>query len=924
MVTSIPNTKLRTTPVNREAIARAQKKEAEKYNSIGSGQGAYVNIDDIKNPNADVYTRDDNNFNRVTEPVVYQQPKRSGGGSNRGIPDQINKIADIARAETTISNIESGKRFNELTNTATSNNNFITASALANANSRTQSTWSPTTKEIANAGFKGQVSKANVLTAQQKVLSDQLTEIATRDARSFAEQEGQRARNDYQRALELEETKLNSKYEEIQNKINAGGDYDKLVKEFEREQKKANNRLTLTAESLDSRTSERLNSYITNWKNTKGRNLEADAGLVLRNTDRLARLSKKELGGRFKDAFIGGAVVGGGVTGILQLTGKTISKSVGVGITAVGAGLSLGLGYATAGYQVATGKLNKDEFLVEGGSRAVEGGVSFLGGFSGAVVGSVAVTTGIRLIETGVVKGITAQEKSLATRSLEKNGFKMTTAKGKVNESSIKNLKIDGNAKAELLSESRAGNIVRRTTWKPDTRGLTPEEIKALSRFGIKVEHYQVIDTKGNLIKTFEVSRVTGRAPVTKLYGGADSVISKGEGVIKDGKVELFRTSVKTKGMNFRDRVSLNKQFKQRTNEVSLERVTGKGSIKYNRGYRFETSSGKGESFLRFKPDRTELFPKITESSTKITSKRMARLDLFTSNGKGGGVLAKSVQYKDILGTGSSNTKAPNFLFSKAPPSKVFRSLPELSKGDFISTASSSTGNTGTTSLVNPTKVLTTTKAPVVLSGLISNSATEVISATPVNTRLSILPSLSFNTPQRQESFNINSPRTNLGVNDLDILGTRNRGGFFTGQPTATTPNLNLGSSTAIGVAQTPSLAQLQKPITRQITTPVSRTPATLTPNLNFTDISFPALGGFGLPFLGRVKVGGGGFGIKERGGLFKKTAYNADLGSVLINYRRPLGKISARELSSKTFTGLGLRPQLDFSGKKRKKSRKK
>jgi len=87
---------------------------------------------------------------------------------------------------------------------------------------------------------------------------------------------------------------------------------------------------------------------------------------------------------------------------------------------------------------------------------------------------------------------------------------------------------------------------------------------------------------------------------------------------------------------------------------------------------------------------------------------------------------------------------------------------------------------------------------------------------------------------------------------------------------------------------------------------------------------TFSRLGGGGLPplFLGRVDAGGGGMlERRERGGISGRPRYNASLGSVLIGYEK---KGSPKSLSKKTFSGLGLRPQLFFTPQKKKTKKKK
>ena len=838
-------------------------------------------------------------------------PTSRGGSSSSSSNNTANiqNIAAIANAEKLRNSIDQGNAASAALNInqqSTVASGFI-STARANADRKASQSYNPvSSKQIADAGYRGDISPSVTMTAQTKVLRDKIRTTAEREIKDYADNIGQQNKKSYDEYLALEERRLNNVYKEIQNRINNGGDYNKLSKEFELNKKKADERLKAKALNLDSSAELKLKGFAKEWEDTRGKSIEREAGLILRSTDRLVRISPTQLKNKFIGAFIGGVGVGAGATGIIQATGLTISKGVGIGLTAGAAGLSIGAGFATAGYDVARGRLKKDEYLEEAGTRGVVGGVSFLGGFSGAVVGSVAATTASNLIRTGNLKGIKPIERELAKQAYEKNGLTAREIKGTITEGSIKKLSIDTQAKQTLLKEVKTGNIIRKTTYTPNTKGLNAAEVKALAKYNLKIETYSVYNRAGNVIKTFEISRITGKAPITRINKGADEVYSYGQGQLKAGKSTLNRVSITNKAQPIRDRLSALGQQRGRISEISLEQVRGTGATAKAGGYRLEVGAGKSTSLFRFNPQAKtfDITPKTSAGRSTILSKQTGtNIGVLRSN-QGSLFSSKTNTYGDLFGTGSVKG-APTSL--NLNPSSSLGGSGGSSGGGSLGGLKLTTVKGGSLLGLN------------VVSGAAKSSGLGIITTTPTTTAGAVIapPKLFSGTKNLFSPLSINNPK----LDNRNIPITNQKSLLFQSLSPQKQTSF-LGSNIRGASAQ--RITQIKTPTSRQSPPSLfSATPSPLKTPSNLQSLGGSGLFG-GLGFLGavsRVKTGGGGIGRKEKGGIFGKTRYSASLGSILTGYSK---KGNAQSLSKQTFSGIGLRPLLEKPDKKKKKKKKK
>lgn len=853
----------------------------------------------------------------------------SGGGSNSSgssgmsqaqTTSQIQAIANQASYENQINAIDTGNRVSAALGVGTSNMaTGLINQARNNAASNLQSVASVDPRVIAESGFKGRTTPETTMLAQQKVLRDQIKDAAERDINQYAKQVGEENKQAYQESLAFEERKLEEKFNDIQNRINNGGNYKKLSAEWESYKSRADKRLEDKATQLDKQATSKLQSYAKDWENTTGRNMANNAGLVLRSTDRLIRLSPKQLGKKFGGAFVKGAAVGGAATIAVQSSktiGKFASKVSGAAVTGILAGVSLGAGYATAAYDVKKGRLSRDEFAVEGGARAVEGGVSFLGGFGGAVAGSLAVTGATNLIKTGNVRGIKPIERELATRAYERNGLAMRQVKGQVTEGTIRKSTFSQQGKNELIKEIKAGSVVRKTTYTPNTRGLSQAEIQALAKYRLKVEVYSVYNQQGQAIKTIEVARVTGKAPITKIIRGADETLSYGRGTITQKGTNIDRISFQQKGLGIRDRLTLTGQT-DRLNQVSLEKVKGVGSVSKGDIFRLEAGVGKSTSIARFdtKSGILDLTPKTTTGEQLILSGKTKTSLLGITRGNMR-VSQATTTYRDILGLGTSRS------VSGTNPSSLMglSKNPSSSSGVFSSGSTTSSGGTQLKSL-NLLGAGSKSAPITALSSSTQQAAANIFSTTPTTQSTSIFVTPSLSNRSKTRELGLLQPNTQR-VRTITRTKTSERvfsNRFFSGSA--------IGSSLGSGIVSAP--AQRQSPLIRiappqQTSRPQQSliTPTTPTSNSLFKPAPLAAGGGFGFvpPFLGRVSVGGGGLNRATRGGIFGKTRYSPSLGSVLTGYSR---KGNAKALSKQTFSGIGLRPLLTNTSKKKSKKKR-
>jgi len=802
-----------------------------------------------------------------------------------------------------------------------------------NAVNKLQSVGAPDSKFIADSGYKGDITPTETITAQTKVLRDRIANAAEKDINEYAKSLANNNKVSYNNKLAEEESNLKNAYSNIQKRINNGEDYDKLVKEFEEYQKKADERLKAAAENIDKESQLKLEGFAKEWSETKGVSMEKYAGLILRSTERLVRASPKQLYKKFKKSFMIGVPTGAAASIILpklaKATGLTISKGVGAGITAGFAAVSVGKGYATAGYDVATGKLAKEEFLVEGGVRAVEGGVSFIGGFSGAVVGSVAVSTAANLLKTGTFRGIKPIEQKLARDAYNKNGLKSKVIKGEITESSIKKLSIGTQGKNNLMNEVKVGNVIRKTTYTPNTKGLSAAEIKALGKFGVKIDVYSVYDRAGNVLKTIEVAKITGRAPITKIYKGGTEIFSTGSGTIKGQTSSIIRTSVKYKGLGFKDRLTLLGQSKPRITDITGDKVSGTGAVANKAGFRLEVGAGKSESIFKFNVKSGVLDTSLNTASSRnsifsrLTSQKVASI----SGGKNIKFLTTTNTFSDITGAGAVKPSQNSFF-------NFFKSAFASSGAKTTGTGLGGMGKKGSLGLFAPPKVVAPAPKlypPVVTAPKLSPSI-EMFSNNPLSSITKeagflalTAPAPSIATPVflpltapaaiQQRKLLFNAPTLKIDDNILINAPAMTSIREFSMFAPAKSIMVSRHSQPLVSI-------QNQQPV-QEVTQKIITAPAqTLQTNPTFkTPInpSFVGFGGFGLP-LGRVKTGGGGIGKKEIGGLFGKTSYSASLGSVLTGYSK---KGNAKSLSKQTFTGLGLRPIIEKPDKKKKKKKK-
>ena len=280
--------------------------------------------------------------------------------------------------------------------------------------------------------------------------------------------------------------------------------------------------------------------------------------------------------------------------------------------------------------------------------------------------------------------------------------------------------------------------------------------------------------------------------------------------------------------------------------------------------------------------------------------------------------MIQSLTFKDIKGTSlSGKDRGLGLKFTKAPPSKRFRTLPEITPP-----------KAGGGQTMAPSMVDMGGKAQSLYGGLTQEVSaqtydsllgTSLPTLTPkvVNTALTLKaggliglgvykPVIKTRIEREQTLFPALSPVLTPKLQDVKVIKT------FT--PVRTYTGVGLGS----GLLQKPDIKpiQIEKPIQKPFI-PMPIKPIYQSQPFIPKPYVEPF---FGLPNLGEIQTGGGERVRGRQEGLFGKTSYSASLGSVLL--RAPKKKVTAEEyaqLSRKKYLGLGLRPQVEVVSKKKK-----
>lgn len=877
--------------------------------------------------------------------------RRSGGGSStRDVTpqevQQIERTSQSARAEQIVQQIEQSRKPSPITNPlAQSSNrqdviNRLVQSQYESSISQTKSTAYPSARAVANAQVSGKVTPQQASLTYNKIVQGE----GERYARDIAKDISNQAQIKIKSIVNSEEQRLQQIQNDLQRRADEGADVKELNKILAEEQYQANKRIREEQEFINVSSQKQLKDKIKEWESTTGRSLSNRAGVSVRSAERLNRLTVKNVSGKALGGFAVGVPTGGLLSAGMQVAGKTISKGVGTTLGLFGSAVALGSGLVTAGKQVKSGEIQPSEFWSEAGTLAVERGSAFVGGSVGGLVGGYAYQGGSNYLRTGNIKGINPNEQLLAERSINKNGFRIVSSKGSITDTELRKISISQEGKTELSEALKSGNIVRKITLKPDTTGLSTAERSALNKYGLKVDTYVIVDKQGNIIRSVELTRITGKAPITRIQGGSTDIISSTKGVINNGKFVGVREGSVLKGLSIREQASRSvlstarQNQQQRLSSVFKEEVVARGEVKVNDGLRLERSIGASRTTERYDVLGTRIL-KNPEKTISVSKQSTISRKIMEGLGFSPKSAVRGETFIDIKSTGKSLSSKENIFSISRKPSNAFRQLPEPkitpsnqpkpiideplldikpTSGSTTVTTQKSDYSFGGSKYQESLTDESLNFLP--QSSMIKGQSISIIKSTPTTTSFNSLaianPKIKIDESQGLlSSTSINDERLFKEPRGTSIIGIKN----IFARPTVKPTNF---------ARQSPALSSDVAVINNQ--QQKSRSLSTLTiqkPSLTNKPFSpfEPSVPFFGIPpFKGRIEVGGGGFSTPQRGGIFGRTKYNPSLGSVLLGYKQKTTSKNIQRLGKQTFTGIGLRPILELEETKKKKKNKK
>lgn len=715
-----------------------------------------------------------------------------------------------------------------------------------------------------------------------------------------------------QEIANFQQTELNDAqkiYSYLQDKVNSGEmgveEANKRLKEAGLETK---DRVNQFIDKKNTELQKEIDLADKEWQETRGKQLEKQLGTLIGSYRGLVIAKSASIPKVASVAGVGVAtsVVAGVGLGLLGATAGAETASV------VGTGLGIGTGILATGatgarvynlYQAKiTGKISKDEFT----ASLATGGAYLSAGVAGAMAGGL------------IVKAITdysylnKEEQKIANRLLEReSATKITTKKGYLTEAEVRALKLSATEKAELLAQIKTGNSIQKVRVELNDRGLTPAELKVMKKLNFKGTGYQVVSKKGDISYGGSLYETSAGRGIARIDSGLKREVTS----VFKGKAEagLFKgiQYTEVKQPSVREKIiKIGGEDLSIPIEKRLELIKSAGKTKYLK---------EGESWIRVKAGQTktkligrEVFKGGELINTDIksplgTSKaiRISRaeavslgLDVRPPYAKA----TKKVFFKDVASVSYAGQEPkPLFTFEKTS-SRVMKGFgADIGKGDF---------NRGTGAVLETRQVLDTTLITPKPEGALLTTAKSSLSGLSFKSQFSAVIPIQrpIETTKLIEPTETKRIEKQKLTQELGLIPKQKESTYKSVLAPKQISIMKEQERTLIIPKQTAPLIEKVKPKEESLISQIQPFPfqSTITTELTAKPI-FPNKWSSG------IGVGGGEKGAKKRTGIFGGTTYTPSLGSVLLRTpKKKVTKAQLKALGKKTYSGLGLRPQVE------------
>ena len=780
-------------------------------------------------------------------------------------------------------------------------------------------------RDVAQAGYKDLLSEGEVRTTLEKVYEHDYAKIVKKDIESdFKPRELEKLNKMAEENFKNAEESYASYMGTLNKRVESGDITHKEAKKLaENKLKDMNSDLKNSTKRLEETYVNDLNKYLEEWQGNKGHNFTKNYEKLIRDAVRLKRISPHTLGRRAveyaKGGFIFGAGIGGGMelfnvakggtaVGTVAKTGWSFGQKLGVGAMAFSSAVSLGSGLVTTQMDIKKGKLTKEEYWRESGVRAVEGATSFLGGVGGAMAGGLVVHGVVNLAKYGDVRGISSRQMKDLSNELKSRG--PNAFKNKIVSSDIKDKYIikDVTNKLNLQNVDKKTISIKKIRQVIDTTGFSKQNIITANRLNYQKEIIQVSVANGKQAYFVELSRggTVGKILSSQVSGPSMDVgtgVSGGKGIT--GARVKYGLDVKAPYKQ----LSIAGQKEGVGWKTKVELFGGTGKIKYANDLRATVSKGVTKGIYSETYSKSGQLLDVQQGGLFGGGKMGEVSKLYSGGAK---LTGKELQlFGKYTGIASEGTSGELTLKKVWTPSTKTISSSSLTQG----------GGKGQGSLLGMQQVDTLVTTQIVppspspsLFSSVKTTTTPIVTTVKLPTKTiqeTSLLSPSLGLSSRVSLTTKTVPREELKSAVKPVVASKTHQGLFS------TPQ------------QIPSRIQppAQKQIPKQGISPISLVvPPVPVPSIPGQTTIIPPIGALPfLPFMGRVRVGGGKRGIGSVGKLVGKRTYSASLGSVLLGRKaKKVTRKEAKELSKRKYSGLEMRPMIEIVDEKGKKTKKK